>query len=216
MPTLVIGNKNYSSWSLRAWLYLRQSHISFAEQRLALFSETWPESIQRFQAAGKVPILIDGSVTVWDSLAIIEYVHEHWPEAARWPQGRAARALARSMVAEMHSGFAAIRSELPQNLRRTPFARALSLGCALEVKRVDALWRECRLANRDDGPFLFGAFSPVDAVFAPVALRFDTYQVHVSDESRSYVETIRSLPAVQEFRADAARETWVIDAIDHV
>lgn len=214
MPTLVIGNKNYSSWSLRAWLYLRQSGIDFAEHRVPLFTDTSKDALARYHAAGKVPILIDGAVTVWDSLAIIEYVHEHWKQAARWPAGRAANASARSMACEMHSGFANIRNELQQNLRRPSAQRAVSLACAEEVLRVDSLWSECRRAHRDDGPFLFGTFSPVDAMFAPVALRFVTYQVDVSDESRSYIETMGSLPAVVAFREDAAREPEIIEAYE--
>lgn len=217
MLRLVIGNKNYSSWSLRAWLYLTESGIPFEEHRIALFTDAWRKEIASYRAAGKVPLLIDGETVIWDSLAIIEHVCEHWSEAARWPDSRVARAVARSVSCEMHSGFTAIRTEMPQNLRRPAGKPAAppSEACLKEIQRVDELWTRCRREHGRGGPFLFGAFSPADAMFAPVALRFDTYAVDVSsDESRAYIETIRSLTSVRAFRDDAMLETESLPTFD--
>jgi glutathione S-transferase len=214
MLTLVIGNKNYSSWSLRPWLYLRHSGITFEERRLPLQTPSFRAEIARYDAAGLVPILLDGAITVWDSLAIIEYLAESRREAAPWPRERAQRALARALACEMHSGFRALRMELPQNLRRraTPPKQALSEACAADVQRVDTLWSRCIRAH--GGPFLFGAFSPADAMFAPVALRFDSYAIALSEDSQRYVDSVRNLPAVQEFRASATEESESIASYD--
>ncbi|HEX5659083.1 MAG TPA: glutathione S-transferase family protein [Polyangiales bacterium] len=206
MLTLVIGNKNYSSWSLRPWLYMRHCGITFEERRLLLHTASFARDVAGFDAAGMVPILLDGAIAVWDSLAIIEYVAEYRREAAPWPGERAALGHARSLAAEMHAGFRALRMELPQNLRRrgVPPRKPLSDACTRDVHRIDSTWQRCLQAH--GGPFLFGAFSPVDAMFAPVAMRFDSYAIALSDDAQRYVETLRSLPALLELRAAAANE----------
>jgi glutathione S-transferase len=216
MLTLVIGNKNYSSWSLRPWLYMRHCGITFEERRLLLKTPSFAHDVARLDAAGMVPVLLDGAITVWDSLAIIEYLAEFRREAAPWPSERAFRAHARSLACEMHSGFQALRGELPQNLRRrgAPVRSALSDACKRDVRRIDATWVRCLQAH--GGPFLFGAFSPVDAMFAPVALRFDSYGVSLANEAQRYVETVRSLPAVLEFRAAAEAEEERLPSYDEL
>ncbi|HEY6876949.1 MAG TPA: glutathione S-transferase family protein [Polyangiales bacterium] len=206
MLTLVIGNKNYSSWSLRPWLYMRHSGITFEERRLELHTQSFQEEIARYDAAGLVPVLIDGAITVWDSLSILEYLAENRREAAAWPAVRAARAEARSVACEMHAGFHALRSELPQNLRRHQRAprSAPSAACLRDIQRVQAIWTRCLQTH--GGPFLFGAFSPADAMFAPVALRFRSYAIELAPDAQAYVETIGQLPAIREFCAAAHEE----------
>ncbi|MET0285750.1 MAG: glutathione S-transferase family protein, partial [Polyangiales bacterium] len=216
MLTLVIGNKTYSSWSLRPWLYMRQSGITFEERRLALRTPGFASDVARYDAAGLVPILLDGAITVWDSLAIIEYLAEYRREAAPWPRERAARGHARALACEMHAGFRALRMELPQNLRRPqlPPRSALSESCEQDIRRIDQAWTRCLRAH--GGPFLFGDFSPVDAMFAPVALRFDSYAISLSQEAQRYVQTLRDLPAVVEFYAAAAAEPESVASFDQV
>ncbi len=206
MLTLVIGNKTYSSWSLRPWLYMRQSGITFEERRLVMNVPSFATEVARYGAAGLVPILLDGAITVWDSLAILEYLAENRREAAPWPKERATRAHARAIACEMHSGLRSLRMELPQNLRRrqTPTKKPLSEACQRDIERVEHLWTCCLRAH--GGPFLFGAFSPADAMFAPVAMRFDTYAIAIGAEAQRYVDTLRNLPAMLEVRAAAEAE----------
>jgi glutathione S-transferase len=204
--TLVIGNKNYSSWSLRAWLFLKQSGIEFEEIRLALYTENWETEIKRYTPAGKVPVLLDGDLKIWDSLAIMEHVQETYPDVAGWPSDRAARAHARSVAAEMHSGFMAIREELPQNLKMCQRRSRddFSSHARAEIERVEALWQDC--FERYGGPWLFGDFSIADAMYAPVALRFVTYGIALKPEAQRFVKLVRGLEAVQSWTAAAAEE----------
>lgn len=202
---LVIGSKNLSSWSLRPWLLLRQIGLAFEEVLIPLRQ---PDSHARLIAAspsGKVPILVLGDIKVWDSLAICEFLAEHDPSL--WPADSAARAMARSVTAEMHSGFSALRTFLPMDFtaRFGPPGKLLT-PVRTDIERVLAIWTECRRRHGQDGPFLFGAFSIADAMFAPVCSRFTTYAIALDPVSSEYVERVMSLPAMREWAQDAAAE----------
>ena len=218
MLKLVIGNKNYSSWSMRPWLALRANGIAFEEIFIPLYTadEADKERILSFSHSGKVPALIDGDLTVWDSLAIIEYLAEKFPEAGLWPQDRAGRAHARSISAEMHSGFAALRNECGMNLHRPVRAIALSEDARANVARIQQIWAECHQRYGRQGTFLFGAFSAADAMFAPVVHRFRSYAIPVAPEAQSYVDAMMSLPAFAEWTRDGLAETLVIERFEQV
>jgi glutathione S-transferase len=214
---LVIGNKNYSSWSMRPWLALRANNIDFDEIFIPLYTgEADKQRILSFTHSGKVPVLIDGDVTIWDSLAIIEYVAERFPEARLWPEDRARRAHARSISAEMHSGFLALRNECGMNLHRPIGAIALSAEARANVARVEQIWIECRERYGKMGPFLFGDFSGADAMFAPVVYRFRTYAIEVRPEARDYIDTMMGLAAFQEWTRAGLAETLVTDKLETV
>ena len=212
--TLVIGNKNYSSWSLRAWLYMRHSDLVFEEKRIVLDVDGFKQRILEHSPAGCVPVLHDGDLRIWDSIAIMDHLRERFPEqAAGWPDEDDARALARSVSAEMHSGFANVRTELPQDIRaRTP--RTLSSACRAEIDRVFQIWSECRSRFGKQGPWLFGRFSIPDAMFAPVALRFVTYGIDVPQPAAEFVDAVTSDPATREWIAASNEETEHIPSID--
>ena len=214
---LVIGNKNYSSWSMRPWIALRAANIAFEEVFIPLYTGvTDKEKILSFSRSGKVPVLVDGDVTVWDSLAIIEYAAERFPEARLWPQDRASRAHARSISAEMHSGFVALRNECGMNLHRPVKPVALSNDARDNIARVRQIWTECRQRYGKAGPFLFGAFSGADAMYAPVVHRFRTYAIEVAPEVETYMETMMTLPAFQEWTRAGLAETIVIERFETV
>jgi len=216
--TLVIGNKNYSSWSMRPWLALRANNIPFEEVFIPLYTDN-PADKQRilsFSRAGKVPALIDGDITVWDSLAIIEYLAERFPEAKLWPEDRAMRAHARSISAEMHSGFMALRNECGMNLHRPVGAVALSADAKANIARVEEVWRDCRQRYARSGPFLFGAFTGADAMYAPVVHRFRTYAIDVGAEAKAYMETMMALPAFREWTEAGLAETIRIEKFEDV
>jgi len=210
-PTLVVGNKNYSSWSLRPWLLLRHAGIDFAEDVLPLDTPEFAGRIAAYSAAGRVPVLVDGDRRIWDSLAICEYVNERWLDGNGWPADLDRRALARSAAAEMHSGFAAMRAQLPMSVRRRPNAYRWDAAAQRDIDRVQALWRQLR-ANAGDGPFLLGAFGIVDAMFAPVCVRFRAYGPDVDATAAAYMATIFALPAFREWEAAALAETAVLAA----
>lgn len=218
MYTLVIGNRNYSSWSLRAWLYLRASGIEFTTERLSLFAESWPKSIDSVSPAGRVPVLVDGERAIWDSLAIVEYLREHEPTALDYPHEPSARAHARSIVAEMHSGFMSIRGELPQNLKRVDAIDPGSLteSCRQQIKRINSMWRELRRRYSADGEWLFGDFSVADVFYAPVALRFRSYGITLSPEAQSFVTSVSAYPLIGEWTAAALKEPDSLDFIDNL
>jgi glutathione S-transferase len=205
---LVIGNKNYSSWSLRAWLPLRHLGIAFEEERIALFEPGYKERILAHSPAGKVPVLIDGNITVWDSLAIGEYLADKYPDGGLWPAAAAHRALARSVSAEMHSGFTELRTHMPMNIRSRHPGRGRTPAVAADIARVSQIWREC--LHRCGGPFLFGSFGIADAMYAPVAARFVTYAVELEAELAAYVDRLWNLPAMQAWRQAACAETEII------
>ena len=214
---LVIGNKNYSSWSMRPWLALRANHIAFDEVFIPLYTgDDDKKRILSFTHSGKVPALIDGDVTIWDSLAIIEYLAEGFPEARLWPEDRARRAHARSISAEMHSGFVALRTECGMNLHRTVGAITLSADAHANIARIQQIWIECRERYGKFGPFLFGAFGGADAMFAPVVHRFRTYAIPVAPEAQDYMNTVMSLPAFQEWTTAGLAETLLIEKFETV
>jgi glutathione S-transferase len=214
---LVIGNKNYSSWSMRPWLALRANDIPFEEIFIPLYTgDADKQRILSFTHSGKVPVLVDGDITIWDSLAIIEYVAERFPDMQLWPEDRARRAHARSISAEMHSGFAALRNECGMNLHRPVGAISLSADARTNIARVQQIWTECRERHRKLGPFLFGSFSAADAMFAPVVHRFRTYAIAVGPEVQTYMDAMMSLPAFQEWTRAALAETIVIERFETV
>ena len=214
---LVIGNKNYSSWSMRPWLALRANSIAFDEVFIPLYTgDADKQRILGFTRSGKVPALIDGDVTIWDSLAIIEYLAERFPEKRLWPEDRAQRAHARSISAEMHSGFMALRNECGMNLHRPVKAIALSPDARAKIARIEQIWTECRQRYGKSGPFLFGAFSGADAMFAPVVHRFRTYAIEVAPEAAGYMKTMMALPAFQEWTSAGLAETIVIERFETV
>jgi glutathione S-transferase len=214
---LVIGNKNYSSWSMRPWLALRANHIPFDEVFIPLYTgEADKQRILSFTHSGKVPALIDGDVTIWDSLAIIEYLAERFPGVQMWPEDRARRAHARSISAEMHSGFAALRNECGMNLHRPVGAIALSHDARADIARVQQIWSECRERYGKAGPFLFGSFGGADAMFAPVVHRLRIYAVEVAPEVRDYMNAMMALPAFQEWTLAGLAETLLIEKFETV
>lgn len=216
MPTLVIANKCYSSWSLRPWLLLTELGIAFDEVLVPLHRPDTGSRIREHSPAGKVPVLKDGAVTVWESLAIMEYVAEAWPGLAVWPADRTARALARSLSAEMHSGFAALRSACPMNLGKRYATRDRGERVARDVARIEELWADARAHHGAAGPFLFGSFGAVDAMYAPVVTRLDTYGVAVSPDSRAYMDAVLGLPSFAAWREAALAESWIVpeDEVD--
>ena len=218
MLKLVIGNKNYSSWSMRPWLALRANNIAFDEVFIPLYTDNKADKdrIVSFTRSGKVPALIDGDVTVWDSLAIIEYAAEKFPQAKLWPEDCGRRAHARSISAEMHSGFMPLRNECGMNLHRPVGAVALSDDARTNVTRIQEIWADCYRRYGKEGPFLFGAFGGADAMFAPVVHRFHSYAIEVKDDARHYVDAMKSLPAFQQWTRDGLAETLVIEKFETV
>jgi glutathione S-transferase len=201
---LVIGNKNYSSWSMRPWIAMKVLGIQFQEKYIPLYGPGAKEQILLESPAGKVPILIDGGMRVWDSLAILEYLAEKHP--ALWPADRAARAQARAVSAEMHSGFPNLRNHMSMNVRKRYPGKGRTPEALADVQRINAIWSEAK------GPFLFGAFSAADAMYAPVVLRFRTYEVAV--DNRAYYDAMLALPAMKEWIAAAEREKESIPAFE--
>ncbi len=209
---LFIGNKNYSSWSLRPWLLLRVLNLPFDEERIALYESGSRERLLQASSSGKVPVLVDGTRTIWDSLAIAEYLAERFPDRGPWPQDIDARACARSVTCEMHSGFSALRGSMPMNCRSRLPGRGHTDAALADAARVMALWNDCRSQYGGTGAFLFGNFSIADAFYAPVVLRFRTYEVPLTDVARQYSDAILALPALQEWLAAADREAEVVAA----
>lgn len=208
--TLIIGNKKYSSWSLRPWILMKQSGIPFSEILIPLYREDSDARIAEHSPAGKVPILKDGATAVWDSLSIAEYLNEKFPELGLWPKDAKARTLARSVSAEMHSGFADLRNECPMNVLRAPAPLSLSAETLEDIRRIQDIWTECRSKFGKDGPFLFGRFTIADAMYAPVVFRFSRYAIPMSAEAKAYADAILGLPAVREWVSQATTEPWVI------
>jgi len=207
---LIIGNKAYSSWSLRPWLLMRYTGIEFIEMRLPLYTASWQKTIGRYSPTGKVPVLVDGAVTVWDSLAICEYLAENHPDRKLWPTATAARAMARAISAEMHSGFPDLRSEMPMNTRRQMPGKTHCSGVAGDIARIVSIWNDARSRFGNSGPFLFGEFSIADAMYAPVVSRFKSYSVALDGPAARYAETILGLPALHTWNTEAQSETEVI------
>ncbi|MGH6943457.1 MAG: glutathione S-transferase family protein [Geminicoccaceae bacterium] len=208
--TLVVGNKNYSSWSLRAWLAARQIGLEFDEVLVPLSAPGSKAALLEHSAAGKVPVLKQGDRVVWESIAILEYLAEQRPEAGLWPADAGARAHARSVSAEMHAGFQALRSHMPMNLRSSLPGRGRGPGVAEDIARVCAIWRDCRERFGDAGPFLFGRFTAADAMYAPVATRFRTYAVELDPLCQAYADAVLGLEGYREWHAAALEEPWTI------
>ncbi|MGH6847611.1 MAG: glutathione S-transferase family protein [Methylocella sp.] len=209
-PILVIANKNYSSWSFRPWVLMRHFNIAFDEIVIPMGQENTRAEMLRYSPAGKCPSLHDGKIAVWDSLAIIEYVAELHPEKPIWPRPRAARAQARSLAAEMHSGFSALRGLLAMNMRRAVARRELTPEASADVARLEQAFAQARREFGQAGDFLFGDFSAADAMFAPVVNRLHVYDVTVTAATRTYMDTMMALPAWQDWNARAEAETWII------
>jgi glutathione S-transferase len=211
---LILGSKNYSSWSLRPWLAMTVAGIPFEETVLPIYAPGAREKILEYSPSGKVPVLIDDKVVVWESLAIIEYAAEKFPAAGLWPQQSDARAHARAIAHEMHGGFLPLRRNCPMNMRRTPGAIDLPADALANVARIDEIWTDCRA--RYGGPFLFGAFGAADAMYAPVVSRFHTYAVPVGPIARVYIDAVMGLPAWVEWQGRAAEESWVLPEFEIV
>ena len=212
--TLVIGNRNYSSWSLRPWLALKAAGAAFDEVMIPLQTPETRTRILRYSAAGKVPVLIEHGRAIWDSLAICEYAAERWPDAGLWPADAGARAHARSVSAEMHSGFQALREHMPMNIRAAHPGKGMADGVAADVERIDAVWQDCRARYGSTGAFLFGGFTVADCLYAPVVFRFNTYKPDLSDTSQAYIGAMLAHPAMQEWRAAAEAESETIPSHD--
>ena len=209
---LVIGNKRYSSWSLRPWLVMTHFGLSFEEHLIPLDEPTTHAAILKLSPSGRVPCLIDGDLAIWETLAIIEYLAETHPDLPIWPRDRAARAMARAISNEMHAGFAGLRSACPMNLRRSFAWRDRGQRASEDANRIVELWREARSRHALQGPFLFGEFSAADAMYAPVVHRFNGYSWPVEADTRSYMDAMLALPAMQAWSAGAAAETWIVAA----
>ena len=213
--TLVIGNKNYSSWSMRPWVLLKQFGIPFEEIMLKFESTEWDAQIARLAPARKVPTLWDGdvsantSIAVWDTMAIAEYIAEKFPQNAIWPRDQAARAMARSISAEMHSSFSSLRSNMPMNIRSDHAGKGMNASVAADIARIEAIWfaaRE-RFGTHTGAPFLFGQFCAADAMFAPVVMRFATYAPPLSAATLAYCKAMTAAPGIAAWIAEAKRET---------
>lgn len=214
--TLVIGNKNYSSWSMRPWIALRGAGIAFRERMLKFESQDWRDNIARLSPSGMVPVLWEGEpgagFATWETLAILERAHELFPQAGVWPADAQARARARSICAEMHAGFRALRGAMPVNIRSRYPGKGMSSDVAKDIERIGALWAAARSEFGRGGPYLFGAFCAADAYYAPVATRFVTYGVALSGAALEYLQALLAAPAVRAWCADAVKETEFVAA----
>jgi glutathione S-transferase len=204
--TLVIGNKNYSSWSMRPWVLMKQLGIPFEEVKLRFHSPEWDAGIARWSPSGLVPVLWRGDHAVWDSLAIMETLHEWHPDKGIWPKDERARALARSMAAEMHAGFRDLRSHMPMNIRSSHSGKGMNPGVQANIDRIEKLWGEARHRFGEGGPYLFGAFSAADAMYAPVVMRFRTYAPKLAPASARYCEGILGAPGIRAWIEEALHE----------
>jgi glutathione S-transferase len=213
---LLIGNKNYSSWSLRPWIAMKVAGIAFAEQVISLDAADFKERVRKISGTGKVPALADGETLVWESLAILEYLAEKFPDARLWPTEPDARAHARSVAAEMHAGFIPLRRHYPMNVRRPVQRREPTPEAAENIGRIVAMWTDCRARFGDGGAFLFGGFGAADAMYAPVVSRFHTYGIEVGPVAQAYMAAVMGLPAWAEWCAAARQEPWVLphDEVD--
>jgi glutathione S-transferase len=209
---LVIGNKNYSSWSLRPWLAMKHAGIAFEEMRIPLYGPDSKQRLSQVSPSGKVPVLIDGELAIWDSLAICEYLAER--HAGLWPADAAARAVSRAVCAEMHSGFGNLRTNMTMNIRKDYAGKGATAGVSQDIARIFAVWADCRDRFGAGGPFLFGHFSVADAMYAPVVLRFRTYAVAPPPNLAGYCETMLALPAMRDWIAASVAETESIPSED--
>lgn len=207
---LYIANKNYSSWSFRPWLAMKVSGVGFQEKLVPFDDGSGNAAFHAFSPTGRVPVLVDGETTIWESLAIIEYVAERFPDVGLWPPGVAAKAIARSLSAEMHAGFSALRAECPMNMRRERRAIPVSVAVRKDVARIEDI--VSGTLARSGGPFLFGAFSAADAMYAPVVNRLDVYELTDHADTLAYMDAVMRLPHWREWQAAAKAEPWVVEA----
>lgn len=212
---LIIGNKKYSSWSMRPWLVLKHFNIPFDEIRIPLFQADSEARLRQYSPSGMVPVLHDGDFVVWETLAICEYLADKFPALPLWPRDLKARALARAVSSEMHAGFSNLRMKLTCNLKARYQWQDCGELVARDIRRIEAIWAQCRQTHGQGGPFLFGDFTIADAMFAPVATRFRTYDAPVSQLSRDYIEAIYSLPAFRQWHDVAIVETEVIPQYEY-
>ncbi|GGF08603.1 glutathione S-transferase [Aliidongia dinghuensis] len=211
--TIYIGNKNYSSWSLRPWLALKASGLDFDEVVIPLYTPGYKAEILRYSPSGKVPVLHHGDRIIWDGLAIAEYLAELVPERLLWPAAPVARALARSVAAEMHSSFAALRAHCPMNIRSSFPNRGVTPDVQADINRITSIWRDCRkrYGEASVGPFLFGGFTIADAMFAPVVSRFRTYRIELDEVCQAYADAVWALPSYQEWQEASRHEPMIIE-----
>ena len=213
---LVIANKNYSSWSLRPWIAMTMAGLPFDESMILLDTPTMKKEIAEHSGAGRLPVLHHGKITVWETLAILEYLAETFPEKNLWPKSKAARAVARAISNEMHAGFTGLRKACPMDLRRPQKPVVLDEATKADVGRIEEIWRECRKTYGKGGKFLFGKFCNADAMFAPVVTRFETYAIPVAKDTRAYMDAVMATKAFQTWKAAALKETWIVphDEVD--
>lgn len=208
--TLIIGNKNYSSWSLRPWLAMKQFEVEFKEIRIPLYTPDSHALIQRYSPSGKVPVLLDGTVTIWESLAILEYLAEKFPEQHWWPAEPTAKVLARSISSEMHAGFISLRTQMPMNCRATLLGKEMTPAVQNDIERIKTIWRDCRQQFDQDGEWLFGSFTIADAMFAPIVLRFRTYDIVLDHVCKAYADSLLALRAMELWLHSAQTEFEVL------
>jgi glutathione S-transferase len=213
---LIIGNKNYSSWSLRPWLAMTMAALPFDETIIPLDTPSTKKQIAKHSGAGRVPILHHGKIRIWETLAILEYLAETFPGKNLWPKAKAARAVARAISNEMHAGFSNLRNACPMNLRRPQKPVMLNDETRADIARIEEIWRDCRKTYGKGGKFLFGKFSNADAMFAPVVTRFETYAIPVAKDTRAYMDAVLATKAFQKWRSAALKETWIVphDEVD--
>ncbi len=209
---LIIGNKKYSSWSMRPWIALKHHNIEFEEELSRFDHSTMHAHFWNFSPTKKVPVLVHDGLTVWDSLAILEYIAECYPEAKLWPVQRSARARARSVSNEMHSGFLALRNECPMNMARPPRALELTQDCLIDIKRIETLFENCY--REHDGEFLFDHFTIADAMFAPVVNRVRTYELSQHPAVLKFCNTIEAMPAWKQWAKEGYEEPWVCELVE--
>ena len=210
--TLIIGNRNYSSWSLRAWLVLKKTGAEFEETVIPLGQPDSREQILRFSPSGLGPVLLHGERTVWETLAIMETLAELFPDARLWPKDPEARAMARAISAEMHAGFTELRRNMPMNIRASYPGAGMTEAVQRDINRIESIWRDCRKRFGSGGSMLFGSFTIADAMFAPVATRFTTYGVKLGETAAAYVKALAAYPAMGEWTVAAGNEPWIIPA----
>lgn len=215
-PILYIGNRNYSSWSLRPYMALAMAGIEFDTKLIRFGEPEFSRKVKRISKAGQVPILVHGSVTIWETLAILEYAAETWPKKNLWPANKKARALARAASSEMHAGFRNLRNECPMNIRRPKKSIQVTDGVLKDAERIESLWTQFRKDYGKGGPFLFGKFTNADAMFAPVVSRLETFDFKVKPETRRYMDAVLHSTAFKEWQRLALKERWIVpeDEVD--
>lgn len=214
--TLYIGNKNYSTWSLRPWLAMQVAKIPFEEKMILLFDDDWKANVAKVSPSARVPVLVDGDLRIWETMAILEYLAERHPDKGFWPEDREARAMARSVANEMHAGFTALRNHMPMNIRKSHPGKGMGEGVAEDIARVCEIWNDCRARFGAGGPFLFGKFCNADAMFAPVVSRLTTHVVELDDVSAAYRDAVQALPEMIAWSDAGRAEPWIVpeDEID--